>query len=76
MRVTVKRVGKRFRITITAKDASGIKQIGFRLGKKGKLKRYTKPLLLTAAQVRRLRVGAQDKRGNTAREVTVKLPKS
>ena len=75
LKVKVKRVGRRFRITLIATDPSGVKRITFRIGRT-KAKRYRRPLLLKARDAKRLRVRAEDKLGNRTRQISVKLPKA
>ena len=75
LKIKVKRAGKRFRVTVKATDASGVKRISFRLGRKGRVKTYRKPLLVRAKDLRRLRLRAEDKAGNRSKEFTVKRPR-
>ena len=62
-------------MTVKATDASGVKRISFRLGRKGRVKTYRKPLLVRAKDLRRLRLRAEDKAGNRSKEFTVKRPR-
>jgi hypothetical protein len=73
--VKVKRAGKRFRVTIRAKDPAGVRAISFRVGTKGRFKRYRKPLKLSRRDVKRLRIRAEDKLGNRSKLVRAKLPR-
>ena len=60
---------------VRAKDPAGVRRISFRLGAKGKVKRYKKPLKLSRRDVKRLRVRAEDELGNRSRFVRAKLPR-
>ena len=61
--------GGRVRITLRARDrgGSGVARIVYRVGKKGKLKRYRRPFTLPKRKLKQLRVGAIDRAGNRER---------
>ena len=56
-------------MTLRARDrgGSGVARIVYRIGKKGKLKRYRRPFTMPARRLKQLRVGAIDRAGNRER---------
>ena len=56
-------------MTLRARErgGSGVARIVYRVGKKGKLKRYRRPFTLPARRLKQLRVGAIDRAGNRER---------
>ena len=62
--------GRRFVVTVTATDPSGVRSIQFKLGKR--FKPYTKALRLTKKQLRKVRVRATDRAGNVSRAKRVR----
>ncbi len=72
--IKVKRLrGGRVRVTLTAKDAGGVKRIRYRIGRAA-AKTYQRPFTVTRAQLKRLTAFAEDRAGNV--EAPRKAPRA
>ena len=76
VRATVRRRGRRFKVTVRATDPSGVRRIEYRFGKKGRWRTYRRPLRVTRARLRTLRVRATDRAGNRSRPLSPRIGRS